>query len=120
MKFYNPLFSIIVIIIQLIISLKGYYDFVQWGKDNPELDALVNRGFNGDSLLLFVLLIGFYEMTTKLGWFKTVLRIFLVSIVLGTYFSGIIPIDNFYYGVYNTAWFSTILAVILIVFRINK
>ncbi len=120
MKLHKPLFSIIVILTQLILSLKSYYDFVEWGKANPELDAVICRIFHGDSLFLFVLIIGFYEMLIKPSLFKTVIRIFLVCIVLGTQFSGLIPIEDFYYGVFNTAWFSTVVAVILILIRIGK
>jgi hypothetical protein len=120
MKLYKPLFSIIIIIIQLILSIVSYYDFVTWGKANSELDGLISRIFHGDSLFLFVLVIGFYEMQTKPSWFKTVIRILLVSIVLGTLFSGLIPIDQFYFGVYNTAWFSAVVAIVLILIRIGK
>ncbi|WP_196888260.1 hypothetical protein [Aureivirga sp. CE67] len=120
MKFYKPLFSIIIIIIQLILSIVSYYNFVDWGKNNPELDKLISRVFLGDSLFLFVLIIGFYEMQTKQNWFKVVIRIFLVCIVLGTVFSEFIPIDQFYFGVYNTACFSAIIALVLIALRFGK
>lgn len=120
MKLHKPLFSLIVIIIQLILSIVSYLDFVAWGKANSELDGLISRIFHGDSLFLFVLVIGLYEMQTKPSWFKTATRIFLVCIVLGTQFSGLIPIEGFYYGVYNTAWFSTIIAIILFLFKMEK
>jgi hypothetical protein len=119
-KLYKPFFSMIVIIAQLILSLKSYYDYVEWGKANAELNGLISRIFQGDSLFLFVLIIGFYEMLAKPSWFKTVIRIFLVCIVLGIQFSGLIPIEDFYYGVYNTAWFSAVVAVVLILIRIGK
>ena len=105
---------------QLALSIKSYFDFVAWGKANSELDGLINRIFHGDSLFLFVLTIGLYEMITKPSWFKTAIRIYLVCIVLGTQFSGLIPIDQFYFGVYNTAWFSALVAFILILIRIGK
>jgi hypothetical protein len=120
MKLYKPFFSIIVVVIQLILSVVSYFDFVAWGKTNPELDGLINRTFLGDSLFLFVLIIGVYEMQTKPSWLKTATRIFLVFIVLGTQFSGLVPIDQFYYGVYNTAWFSAVVAIVLILVRIGK
>jgi hypothetical protein len=119
-KLYKPLFSIIVILTQLILSLKRYYDYVEWGKANPELDGLINRYFLGDSLFLFVLIIGLYEMLNKPSWFKTAIRIFLVCIILGTQFSELIPIDQFYFGVYNTAWFSAVVALVLILIRFGK
>ncbi|MBC8753837.1 hypothetical protein H2O64_04095 [Kordia sp. YSTF-M3] len=120
MKLHKPLFSIIVILIQLILSLISYYDFIEWGKANPELNALICRIFHGDSLFIFVTLIGFYEMLTKPSLFKTFLRIFLICIVLGTQFGGLIPIADFYSGVYNTAWFSAVVAFFLILIRIIK
>ena len=120
MKFYKPLFSIIVIIIQLILSIKEYYKLQEWKIANPELDSLVSHYITYDSLFLFVFIIGIYEMLTKPSWFKTAIRIFLVCIILGTEFSDFIPIDQFYYGVYNTAWFSTIVAIVLILVRIGK
>lgn len=56
-----------------------------------------------------------FEMLTKPSWFKTAIRMFLVCIILGT---GLI--DDFYFGVYNTAWFSAIVALVLILVRIGK
>ncbi|WP_299902053.1 hypothetical protein [uncultured Aquimarina sp.] len=85
--------------------------------ENPELWELISYKTTYDSLFLFVLIIGIYEMTTKPSLFKTFVRVFLVCIILGTQFSGIIPIKDFYFGVYNTAWFSAVLAFILILTR---
>lgn len=120
MKVFNPLFSIIIIIIQLILSLKEYYQLNEWKKANPELDSLINLYITYDSLLLFVFIIGICEMLTKPSWFKTLIRILLVCIILGTEFSEFIPIDQFYYAVYNTAWFSAVVAIVLILVRIAK
>ena len=120
MKIYNPLFSIIIITIQLIFSLKDYYELQEWRKANPELDSLINLGIQYATLFLFILIIGIYEMLTKLSWFKTLIRIFLACIVLGTEFSGLIPIEGFKSGVYNTAWFSAFVAIVLILIRIGK
>ena len=120
MKFYKPLFSIVIIIIQLILSIKEYYNLQQWKMENPELDSFVSHYITYDSLFLFVFIIGIYEMLTKPSWFKNLIRIFLVCIILGTEFSDFIPIDQFYYGVYNTAWFSAVVAIVLILVRIGK
>jgi VIT1/CCC1 family predicted Fe2+/Mn2+ transporter len=120
MKFHKPLFSFLIILIQLILSVVSYIDFVAWEKGNPEFVEHINRIFHEDSLFLFVLIIGFYEMQTKPSWFKTAIRIFLVCIILGTQFSGLVPIAQFYFGVYNTAWFSTVVVVVLILTRIGK
>jgi hypothetical protein len=120
MKFYKPIFSIIVVIIQLILSTVSYFEFIAWGKANPELDGLINRIFHGDSLFLFVLIIGLYEMLTKPSWFKSAIRIFLLCIVLGTQFSEHIPIDQFFFGVYNTAWFSAVVAFVLILVKFGR
>ncbi len=120
MKLYKPLFSLIVIIIQLILSIKEYYKLQEWKMENPELDSIVSLYITYNSLFLFVLIIGIYEMLTKPSWFKTAVRIFLVCIILGTEFSDFIPIDQFYYGVYNTAWFSAVVAIVLILVRIGK
>jgi hypothetical protein len=120
MKFYKPLFSIVIILIQLTLSIKEYYKLQEWKIANPELDAIVSLYITYDSLFLFVFIIGIYEMLTKPSWFKTVIRIFLVCIILGTEFSDSIPIDLFYYGVYNTAWFSAVVAIVLILVRIGK
>lgn len=120
MKFYKPLFSIIIIIMQLILSIVSWFDFVAWGEANSELDGIISRIFHGDSLFLFVLIIGLYEMLTKPSWFKTAIRMFLLCLVLGTQFSGLIPIDQFYFEVYNTAWFSAVVAFILILVKFGK
>ncbi len=120
MKLYSPVFSIIVIIVQLILSLKDYYELQEWKKENPELDSLINLVIQYDTLFLFVLIIGIYEMLTKPSWFKILIRIFLICIVLGTEFSGLIPIADFKSGIYNTAWFSAVFAIVLILIRIGK
>lgn len=120
MKFYKPIFSIVIILIQLALSIKEHFKLQEWKKANPELESLINLNITYDSLFLFVLIIGIYEMLTKLTWFKTVIRIFLVFIILGTEFSNFIPIDQFYYGVYNTAWFLAVVFIVLILVRIGK
>lgn len=120
MKFYKPLFSIIVIFVQLILSLKDHFQFLERKKNNQELFDLISYTVTYDTLFLFVLIIGFYEMLTKPSWFKTAIRIFLVCIVLGTQFSGLIPIDQFYFGVYNTAWFAAVVAFALSLYKIAK
>ena len=124
MKFYKPLFSIIVILVQLILSLMDHYEHIEamekLKREDPEFYGLIDFIVTYDTLFLFVLIIGFYEMTTKPGLFKSFLRVFLVCIILGTQFSGLIPIEDFYFGVYNTAWFSSVLAFMLILTRIGK
>lgn len=87
-------------------------------KDN--LNSLICRPFHGDSLFCFVLIIGLYEMLTKPGGFKKIIRILLIITLLGTQFSYLIPINDFYFGVYNTAWFSAIIALILITVKFLK
>ncbi|GAB5399267.1 MAG: hypothetical protein Aureis2KO_08520 [Aureisphaera sp.] len=120
MKLYKPVFSILVIIVQFILSLNDYYELQEWRKANPELDSIINLLITYDTLFLFVFIIGFYEMLTRPGRFKMIIRIFLVCIILGTQFSEFVPIDSFYFGVYNTAWFSAVVAVPLILFRLGK
>ena len=65
-------------------------------------------------------MIALYEMLIKPSWFKTVIRILLICIIIGTEFSDFIPIDQFYFGVYNTAWFSAVVAFILALWKIVK
>ena len=124
MRFHKPLFSVIVILAQLILSIKHHFEHHKWAEDmkksDPELFGLICYNTTYTSLFFFVFIIGLYEMLTKPSWFKTVVRIFLVCIILGTEFSDFIPIDQFYYGVYNTAWFSAVVAIVLILVRIGK
>ncbi|QIE58700.1 hypothetical protein G5B37_03720 [Rasiella rasia] len=120
MKFHKPLFSILIISIQLILSVISYINFIAWEKANPEFVEHINRIFHGDTLFMFVLIIGIYEMITKTGLWKKFIRVFLICIVLGTQFSESIPIDDFYYGVYNTAWFTSVLAFVLILIKFGK
>ncbi len=89
-----------------------------WGKNNPKLDALVNRDFNGDALFIFVVIIGLYEMTTKRGHYKKILRIIMNCIVFGTFLSKKIPIKNLYDAIFNSAWFIASIVLILMVIRI--
>ncbi len=120
MKLYKPLFSIVIILTQLALSIKDYFKLQEWKKANTELDSLININTTYDSLFLFVFILGIYEMMSKPSWFKKAIRIFLVCIILGIEFSSFIPIDQFYYGVYNTAWFSAVVAIALILVRIGK
>jgi hypothetical protein len=120
MKIYKPVFSIIIILIQLILSLKDYYRLQEWRKANPELDGLINLVIHYDTLFLFVLSIGIFEMLTKPSLNKRLIRIFLVIIVFGYHFSGLIPIKDFKYGIYNTAWFLGFSAFVLILAKISK
>ncbi|TYA84240.1 hypothetical protein [Seonamhaeicola marinus] len=124
MKFYKPLFSIVVILIQLCLSILAHFNHMQAMEklktENPELYELIDLHVTYDFLFLFVLVIGFYEMTTSPSLIKTLIQIFLVCIILGAQFSEIIPIKGFYYGVYNTAWFSSGMALVLILVRIGK
>jgi hypothetical protein len=104
--------------------LISHYKHTEWvremEKNDPDFFGLISYSTTYDSLFLFVIIIGFYEMLTKPSWFKTLIRILLVSIVLGTFFSGHIPIDGFYFGVYNTACFCAVVAIPLILFQIGK
>jgi hypothetical protein len=59
-------------------------------------------------------------MLTKPSLNKKLIRIFLVFIILGYHFSGLIPIENFKYGIYNTAWFSGFSAFLLILIQTAK
>ena len=118
MKLYQPLFSIIIIFIQLILSLIGYYYYIQWGIENPELNELVNRMFEGGYTFLSVLFIGILEMLTKPSWFKTFIRIFLITYLLGILVSELIFISGFYSGIYVTICFSGIIAFLLILAKI--
>lgn len=120
MKIYNPLFSIFIIALQLILSLKDYYKLQEWKIANPELDSLANLVVHYDTLFLFVLIIGVYEILTKPSWFKNLIRVFLAGIVLGYQFSGLIPIEGFKFGVYNTAWFSAVASGFLILIKIGE
>lgn len=120
MKLNKPLFSLSIIAAQLVFSLIELYSYVQWGKDNPELDALVQRHFYGDSLFAFVLVIALCEMGTATGLFKTLMRILLTGIVFGIQLSGLVPIEDFFHGVYNTAWFSAYLALVVLAVRAVK
>lgn len=59
-------------------------------------------------------------MLTEHIKFKITLRIFLVCIILGTQFGDYIPVNSFFYGIYNTAWFSAVVASFLILIRIGR
>tara|TARA_R110002050_G_scaffold219229_1_gene355169 strand:+ start:470 stop:886 length:417 start_codon:yes stop_codon:yes gene_type:complete len=120
MKIYKPIFSIIIILIQLILSLKDYYELQLWRKANSELDGLINLVIHYDTLFIFVLLIGIYEMLTKPSLNKNLIRLILAFIVFGYHFSGLIPIEDFKYGIYNTTWFLGFSAFVLILAKITK
>ena len=120
MKIYKPLFSFIVILIQLILSVTDYFELEKWSAENPELYKIISLNITYETLFLFVLIIGVYEMLIKPSLLKSVIRIFMICIVLGTQFSGLIPMEDFYFGVYNTAWFLAVVAFILTLVKIGK
>ena len=59
-------------------------------------------------------------MITKPGLNKKIIRFILVIIVFGYHFSGLIPIKDFKYGIYNTAWFLGCSSFLLILIQITK
>lgn len=124
MKFHKPLFSIIIIVIQLILSLINHFKHLEFleklKKTDPELSGLISFRITYDTLFYFVLVIGFYEMMTLPSWFKSGIRVLLTFIVLGTEFYGLIPIEDSKSVIYNTAWIASGIAVFLILIRIGK
>jgi hypothetical protein len=89
-------------------------------ENNPELFGLINISTTYEFLFLSILIIGIYEMITKPSLLKTLVRILLVCIIIGTKFSYLIPINDFYYGVYNTTWFAAVVAFLLIFIKIGN
>lgn len=124
MKLYKPLFSLVLVLIQFILSLYSHFRHLDWKKEleknDPEFFELISYSVTYDSLFLFVLIIGLYEITTKPSLLKNTTRIVLVGIILGILLSIVIPINDFYYGVYNTAWFIATIILFLILIRIVK
>ncbi len=118
MKLYKPAFSIVVIIVQLILSLTDYFKLQQWKKLNPELDSIIHLIATYKTFFLFILIIGISEILTKPSLLKNVVRVLLVCLVLGYNLSFLLPIEDFKSGVYNTAWFFSIAAVLLITTQI--
>jgi hypothetical protein len=117
-KFYQPLFSIIIIVIQLILSVVDYFEFQEWKKSQNEIYDLLNVVIRYDKIFLFVLTIGIYEMLTKPSMQKIIIRVLLICIVLGYNLAEFIPIDDFDSGVYNTAWFLAIISSAMIAVHI--
>ena len=50
---------------------------------NPELNGLININTTYETLFLFILIIGTYEVLTKTSWLKNSIRISLISILVG-------------------------------------
>jgi hypothetical protein len=82
------------------------------------LHGLINISTTNKTLFLIILIIGIYEVLTELSWFKNSIKIVLICIIVGIVFSDLIPINNFYSAVYNTAWFFATAAFILILIKI--
>ncbi len=121
MRIYDPKFSIVIILTQLLLSVKEHLEHLNWLREMIEKDPhsldLISYGTTYEYLFFFVTIIAIFEMFSKPSWFKNSLRFFLVAIILGTEFSNFIPIESFYFGVYNTAWFSAIVAIFLLLIR---
>jgi hypothetical protein len=49
----------------------------------PELYGLINIRITYETLFLFILIIGTYEVLTKTSWLKNSIRISLISILVG-------------------------------------
>jgi hypothetical protein len=50
---------------------------------NPELYGLINISITYETLFLFILIIGTYNVLTKTSWLKNSIRILLISILVG-------------------------------------
>ena len=50
---------------------------------NPELYGLINISITYETLFLFVLIIGTYNVLTKPSWLKNSIRILLICILVG-------------------------------------
>jgi len=50
---------------------------------NPELYGLINSSITYETLFLFVLIIGTYNVLTKPSWLKNSIRIVLICILVG-------------------------------------
>lgn len=50
---------------------------------NPELYGLINISITYETLFLFVLIIGTYNVLTKPSWLKNSIRIVLICILVG-------------------------------------
>ena len=87
---------------------------------NPDLYGVISVHTKYEILFISVLIIDIYEITTKLGWYKKAIRFFLIGIILGMEFSGLIPIRDFDLGVYHTASFSAVVASFLLLIRVGK
>ena len=118
LKFYQPIFSIIIIVFQLILSVLDYFEFQEWKKSQNKIYELLNVVVRYDKIFLFVLTIGIYEMLTKPSMQKIIIRVLLICIVLGYNLAEFIPINDFESGVYNAAWFLAIISFALIAVQI--
>jgi len=80
MKLHKPLFSIIIIFIQFIITAISYISFQSWfKKQNP--DSLISFGWSGSKLFLAVLIIALFEMTSSNNFIKNIVQTLLVFII---------------------------------------
>ncbi len=50
---------------------------------NPELNGLINISITYETLFLFILIIGTYNVLKKPSWLKNSIRIILICILVG-------------------------------------
>jgi hypothetical protein len=120
MKLHKPLFSTILILIQLLFAVNEHIQHQNWKKENPDIEGIICFYLLYPELFLFVLIIGVFEMLTKPGWFKTMVRILLAGIVVGAELSKLAPINQLYHGFFNTAGVCALIAFVWLLFRFWK
>ncbi len=101
--------------ILIITTIFEYWDFKHFIAQIEVESILAEYMFNGWIVALSFLLIALYEFIIKNKPFKIFIRIFLTLILIGKLNCNNIPVTDFCSGVENTAIFSGVIAVILLI-----
>jgi len=109
MKLHQPLFSAVIILIQLIITIVSYINFQSWLKSQDSL--ICSFGWTGDELFFAVLILALFEMTSNIEWVKSIIQTLLALII----FVQIGPNDirnDFYELMEVTAFVSAFISIL--------
>ncbi len=120
LKIYNPLFALLLVLLQTVITVIKYYYYVSWGKQFPDLDAIISRVFDEHEFLLFIIVIGLLEVTQQKSKAKIFIRALMVLLIILNAFAYLIPVEGIIYGVHNVAAIISLICLGLLIRRITQ
>jgi hypothetical protein len=116
MKLYRPVFHIVIVLINTGISFMSYLRHQVWINNTaPGLLELIEVWFNGWSFLGFVSMIALASLINTNKFLAKLASYILIVITVGRIVECIVPSNDLFWALYNTAWFSAFVALIYVI-----